>query len=477
LWAMAKLCGEEQLIRVLAANCLLLWSVVAAAGQEVTIDPGLDREALMAVQADLLAIGHAVGKPDGDFGPRSKAALVSFVAQFDPQDPIALDADLAGHVSRVAHAYADSPFNTAPVDFGVFDAGATFSWDMRTLADPPCEPGECVPTNELLATGDLTGDGLPELVYASDLQSTKFEPLKIPAPLVIFTRTAEGAYELLPVATTQVGGVARLDSRIALIRDFNGDGIGDLFVATTGYDRSTFPGEQNVLLLSSPAGLVDQSITNLPVQNDFAHGVDAGDLDGDGDLDMIVVTNYGAAEIEPYVLWNDGTGMFTQARLDTIVDRDLALFIARGLEHRSKYVNVAILDVDKDGHLDLILCGSGDEASKASGYPGMRQTRLIYGDGSGKWTAANALELPTNRWGYATHTTDMDIADIDGDGDNDLVATLATEVSKGQWGGQFIQVLNNPGRDVRGCNRRGRVSAGTGPPGGGVPRGPDDCRP
>jgi hypothetical protein len=58
----------------------------------------------------------------------------------------------------------------------------------------------------------------------------------------------------------------------------------------------------------------------------------------DGDLDMIVITNYGAERVEPFVLWNDGKGKFSHAQLDTILDRDHALFMAKGLKHRSKYI-------------------------------------------------------------------------------------------------------------------------------------------
>jgi hypothetical protein len=356
-------------------------------------------------------------------------------------------AALAAALCTTAAAAADNsnnPFYTPEADFGMLKARPAFSWDIRD-AKTSCAPDKCLVGNELLAIGDLTGDGLPEIVYDSDFRAPGDVPIKTAAPILIFTPAADGTYSLLPVKTDQKGGLQRIDMRTAIIRDFNGDGVGDLFVVGTGYDAAPYPGEQNILLLSSPDGLVDVSYSNIPVQNDFAHGVDAGDLDGDGDLDIIVLTNFGAERIEPYVLWNDGKGAFTQARLDTILDRDLALFLEPGLKSRSKYVDITIADVDKDGNLDLILCPLGETTRPESDFTGFKYTRIVYGDGSGKWTAAHAVELPSNHWGFATTTTSARVADIDGDSDNDIVLSNSTFIDRapGAWGGQYIQVFRN----------------------------------
>jgi hypothetical protein len=91
-------------------------------------------------------------------------------------------------------------------------------------------------------------------------------------------------------------------SRNFVIADFNGDGRPDVFIDNTGLevgDVSTWPGEQNTLLLSAPDGeLHDVSATNLPQVSDFSHGSSAADVDGDGDVD-IWVNNLGANDVDP----------------------------------------------------------------------------------------------------------------------------------------------------------------------------------
>jgi hypothetical protein len=108
---------------------------------------------------------------------------------------------------------------------------------------------------------------------------------------------------------------------------------------------------------------------------------------------------------------------------------------------------VKIVDVDEDGHLDLVLAISGDESPKAESYPGLKYSRIVFGDGSGKWTADRVVELPTNRWQYDTYATDLQVVDYDGDGDNDILTVLAYNTTPGGpgavWRGQFLQVLRN----------------------------------
>jgi hypothetical protein len=337
------------------------------------------------------------------------------------------------------------PGTTPSADFGYLQRGQTFQWDGRTR-DPRCGADDCSVATYLLGTGDLTGDGRPDLIYGSHYQDGTGRHFDESSPLIIYSAGADGKFEVLPVQTKETDGVRREHMRSIEINDFNGDGVNDLFVAAHGYDFRPFDGEQNVLLLSSPEGLRDVSFDNLPAQNDFAHGADSGDLDSDGDNDIVVITNAGSEEIEHYVLWNDGTGNFTKAGLATILDHELAVYMERGVASWSKYVNVKIDDFDGDSHLDLLLCVSGDDADRRSAYSGMTLTRIAYGDGSGRWTKANTLELPVDRWGPATITADSAVFDMDNDGDKDLVLSLAHSIDpKNPWAGSFYQVLRNDG--------------------------------
>lgn len=436
------------------STLLILASIVMQApfahGQDFPIDEAIaaDRDRLLQIQTNLNAIGFNAGRPDGVFGNGSKRAFQGFLDKFGLA---ALDAASEDRLAAIAAAYTTPPWELSRAVSTLYLRDTTFqrsSWDVRQ-AGVGCEDGDCRVFNGLAAAGDLTGDGLPELVYLTGMMNSNWDQTKQPGRIIIMTPTVKGKYEELPVTMADGKPLARTYIVRGTIEDFNGDGIGDLFLTASGYDHPPYPGEQDVLLLSSPEGLVDVSYDNLPVENSFSHGVDAGDLDGDGDMDLIVITNFGAKRIEPYVLWNDGSGKFAKAGLETILDESLALFMKKGLRDRSKYATVRIADVDLDGHLDLILCASGDDPQRAENYPGMRYSRIAFGDGTGKWTRDNTIELPTNRFGYATITSNANVLDYDMDGDNDLLMSLGVnhvgQAEGTAWGGQFLQLFRNDG--------------------------------
>lgn len=121
-----------------------------------------------------------------------------------------------------------------------------------------------------------------------------------------------------------------------------------------------------------------------------------GDIDGDGDLDLAVPSRSG----QDRLFVNDGTGFFadmTASHLPTDVRP------SRG--H-------AFVDVDGDGDLDLVVAGDG------SGPGANRDDRLWLNDGSGRFTIAPAGSMPADFLG----TEKIVAADVDGDGDPDLVA-------------------------------------------------------
>src|SRR5688572_13898952 len=120
---------------------------------------------------------------------------------------------------------------------------------------------------------------------------------------------------------------ARSEGNGFAIGDVNGDGWMDVVMGNSGKQG------QNFLWLGDPARpgyFIDATATHLPVVNDGTQGIALADLDGDGDLDMVV-----ANEVPPNrLLFNDGRGRFTEAsdRLQLLVElhtREVHIFDAK----------------------------------------------------------------------------------------------------------------------------------------------------
>lgn len=289
--------------------------------------------------------------------------------------------------------------------------------DVRRLGCPQCDP---VP--RILATPDLNGDGTDEIVMTMEGFGSNGQAIDVPTRMTIVTAsgaTYRGAGQL----------PSRVHEREAFAEDFNGDRIDDLFVISAGKDGPPFPGEQNVLLLSqAPGRHVDVSNTHLPALLDFAHGGDAGDIDGDGDLDVVVITNASGGQdaVDNYVLLNDGTGRFTFSAGRNHMPAAAA--------RRNNFLTARLDDVNRDGRVDLLLAGNGDER---------QASLLLYGDGTG--TFGRTVTLPRSTFGSRTWTTDIDVIDLDRDGARDIVLTNTGELATGRYKGLNIQVLMNEG--------------------------------
>ena len=172
--------------------------------------------------------------------------------------------------------------------------------------------------------------------------------------------------------------------------DYNDDGLLDLFVAT---DFGISPlyrnnGDGTFTDVTEEAGLLKYG---------EGMGVDVGDFDNDGDLD-IYVTNYD----ENYLWRNNGDGTFTDVAEELGVDDD------------NTGMGVHFFDFDNDGDLDLYITNGfmGESAKKS-----FKQKNVFYvNNGDGTFT-----EL-TEKAGLVNEAVGRGAAfgDYDNDGDVDI---------------------------------------------------------
>ena len=116
-----------------------------------------------------------------------------------------------------------------------------------------------------------------------------------------------------------------------------------------------------------------------------------GDVDGDGDLDLVVANDYAQSQL----LLNDGNGLFVDATAGRLVTP------ANNDAHA-----IALADLDGDGDLDLVV-GNEDFVGN----------RVYLNNGVGVFTDVTATALPPTIF----DTKNLVLADFDGDGDVDLL--------------------------------------------------------
>lgn len=240
---------------------------------------------------------------------------------------------------------------------------------------------------------------------------------------------------------------------------------------------------------SSPPNFLDETSVRLPATSEISVRAEAGDIDGDRDLDIIVVagnhtavTGYDPNATDIQLLMNDGTGTFTEeaaSRLpaagisnpagaaarfgDVDGDDDLDIFVAHGATggrlpstfagfQNNLWINqgggvfsdetgarlpaaldssmdATFGDVDRDGDLDLFVANTTFDGTSA-------RNKLLVNDGSGVFQDDSAARLPSE----ADISMAVAMADLDLDDDIDIVV--------GNASGQPTKVLINMGNGI-----------------------------
>lgn len=395
-----------------------------------------DRSAVRELQTQLNELGFDTGRPDGAFGRKTQAGIEAFAARFPTDGAEGLS---RGMLARVAFVHSGR-FGIAAEQGLVIEQRFAIPTDRYATTDirddlDACD--RCTVTPMLLGSVDLNGDGADDVILHQHVSNSRYDVIDRASPLRIYRMNPKGA----PTAQQPelMRGPDRVHAREAVAADFNADGIDDLFIAAQGLDTQPFPGEQNVLILSSPDGPFDASETHLPLLNDMAHGTAVGDIDADGDTDILVVTNQGTTRILPYLLLNDGAGRFEMGDLGARIPLELIDMYLSTDPYEAEYSTVRLIDIDADGALDLFLLARGETPSNTTRNATIRSSLLFYNDGDGHYSVDRMVALPTDRWGDRTFTNDADAIDLNGDGRLDLILTQSTR--DGYWRGGYLQAL------------------------------------
>jgi hypothetical protein len=166
----------------------------------------------------------------------------------------------------------------------------------------------------------------------------------------LLIQTASGTFKS---ANEQVFEAAKISEDAgAAFFDTDGDGDLDLYVVSGGNEYSTrAPALLDRLYINNGKGVFAQSANALPKFYDSGSCVEPGDFDGDGDADLFVGSRsipwqYGLTPTS-YLLENDGKGKFS------IVTEKYAPELANA----GMVTDAAWFDYDKDRDLDLVVVG------------------------------------------------------------------------------------------------------------------------
>jgi hypothetical protein len=173
-------------------------------------------------------------------------------------------------------------------------------------------------------------------------------------------------------------------ARKAVVADFNGDSLPDVYLACTGKDQQELmpdgtyridSREDSKIVMSNDQGRYDVVTLALDC---YCHTASAADINGDGYVDIFAPDSLQYAQNEdgvwvphrgrdPYFLINDGKGNFTVSHdgIPKIEDR---------------IWTTEILDFDYDGNLDIWVAGS-------------KLQYILFGDGTGDFTQ-RIVEIP-----------------------------------------------------------------------------------
>ena len=281
----------------------------------------------------------------------------------------------------------------------------------------------------LAAVGDFDGNGFDDVLMTFPGYDDS-NGNKISSEIRIYRQNTDGTLEEAtniivegPIPATQL-------TRRTFVADFNGDGTDDVFLANHGLELpTTNPGtdwhEPDTLLLSTPNNTLVDASTNLPANDFYSHGGAVGDIDNDGDVDILTNTsNWPPPGIQVYI--NDGSGNFTLENF-RIPQYEYLPGLFTGV---AGDLWIELIDANNDGYLDLFKAG----ATPVEHY-------IALNDGNGDFTKIPSISLP------ALFPADIfieggNVADLNMDGLDDLLV-VNTDRTFNPWNHELQLLISN----------------------------------
>lgn len=379
------------------------------------------------------------------------------------------------------------------VDYGFMEVtikGLNAGCPRSECGEEYAPPGPWNHRTAQIIESDINGDGFKDFYVFESIHGTRDQSpnelvhafindgkghFKLSNDTVFSTGTAcirqggIGPQALTAKSKTSDCGYTTGPTRHALVADFNGDGMDDIFGSMT-------------LHLSDKGVLYNKTLSNIPdyfrsshMAALFTHDQYAGDATGDKYLDVFIPAvqtaekGYwgdgtkiaGCSECSATVPWsmlvNDGKGKFTLNQNFPImgVGKDHPLLQgmmphngdpSKGVLWGGKVeallaTTAAIADFDKDGFGDVAVGWFNPRATETWGLGKNSAGAVYYNDRNNDWRNRPIVPLPANWFGANGNANDMEIMDFDKDGYPDII--LASTKHQPYYEGRVIQFFKN----------------------------------
>ncbi|MCC9645102.1 FG-GAP-like repeat-containing protein [Rhodopirellula sp. JC740] len=272
---------------------------------------------------------------------------------------------------------------------GISNGDGTF-----TISDDQLAEGSFYGYNSLLAR-DFNDDGYPDFIAKTGVERQIDVHLNDPSNPGVFSRS----FRYVLSDGSQGINVSQWQESFD-VADYNADGILDLAFAERDLDTDSIAytvvmagdGSGGFTEVSRSPVLDEASRSAAGVGNFYEPGdYNSGDLDGDGDIDLIAATSYG-----PRVYLNDGSGAFVfHSWLEN-----------PGNNQRGR--DSWLVDFDEDGILDYMALGTG----------GYTQVSVRLGNGDATFQPPQRIGMVGGSGGGISR---MPFADVNGDGHLDFI--------------------------------------------------------
>jgi len=247
--------------------------------------------------------------------------------------------------------------------------------------------------DEQSAQLDIDGDGQEDLFYYEGYD-LNINPTPNPPPSIFLNSNS-----ILKQINYKGTVIKNPHGTKLLVGDFNNDSLPDIFsnVAVDPPIGVSFPylNDNCHLVLNSKNGVF--SVKEFTDQGFWYTGC-SGDIDNDGDLDIITFNFHSQANgIKSRIMWNDGKANFT--------------FDFNGIGDIPVVDQSELVDVNTDGFLDLVINFHPNGATRINDF------RILWGNGKG-FSLNNSTSISVTGDKYLQN---VDFTDIDGDGQKEII--------------------------------------------------------